>query len=180
MYDILVYLFENYYTPEACPRAEILASKLAAAGFEHEDIDDALSWLRELANTTEQCLVLAPLDRHTEWRAPRIYTEREYRALGTEAIGFIVFLENSGVLPPALREILIGCAQAAHQAPLSLTEAGTALLGDLSVEMRGYMEEVASRLGDNIDAVTQALEILVEAVSIEREEEEIREAVRAS
>lgn len=122
MYDILVYLFENYYTPEACPRAEILASKLAAAGFEHEDIDDALSWLRELANTTEQCLVLAPLDRHTESRAPRIYTEQEYHALGTEAIGFIVFLENSGVLPPALREILIGCAQAAHQAPLSLTE----------------------------------------------------------
>lgn len=58
MYDILVYLFENYFTPQACPRAEILASKLAAAGFEHEDIDDALGWLRGLAATTEQCLVL--------------------------------------------------------------------------------------------------------------------------
>jgi Smg protein len=121
MYDILVYLFENYYTPQACPRAEILASKLAAAGFEHEDIDDALSWLRELAQTTEQCLDLALLAER-ESSAPRVYTDQEYRVLGTEAIGFIMFLENSGALPPALREILIGCAQAADETPLSLTE----------------------------------------------------------
>lgn len=67
-----------------------------------------------------------------------------------------------------------------RQAPLSLTEAGTALLGDLSVEMRTYMEEVAVRLGGNIDAVTQALEILVEAAAIEREGEETREALRVS
>jgi Smg protein len=33
MFDILVYLFENYYTPEACPSAEVLAKRLAAAGF---------------------------------------------------------------------------------------------------------------------------------------------------
>ena len=34
MFDILVYLFENYYTPEACPSAEVLAKRLAAAGFD--------------------------------------------------------------------------------------------------------------------------------------------------
>ncbi|HTJ98800.1 MAG TPA: DUF494 family protein, partial [Bordetella sp.] len=45
MFDILVYLFENYYTPQACPAADVLAKRLAAAGFEHEDIDDALGWL---------------------------------------------------------------------------------------------------------------------------------------
>ncbi len=121
MYDILVYLFETYYTPQACPKAEVLASKLAAAGFEHEDIDDALAWLRQLAAATEQCQVLSPAQTsgHT---ALRIYTDQEYQALGAEAIGFIVFLENSGVLPPALRELLIECAQAAHAAPLTLSE----------------------------------------------------------
>ncbi|HEX7387139.1 MAG TPA: DUF494 domain-containing protein [Castellaniella sp.] len=120
MYDILVYLFENYYTPQACPRAEILASKLAAAGFEHDDIDDALTWLRELAQTTEQYLDLALKPQTSS--APRIYTDEEYRTLGTEAIGFIVFLENSGALPPPMREILIGCAQATNEGPLSLAE----------------------------------------------------------
>jgi len=42
MYDILVYLFETYYTPSACPQADVLADKLAAVGFEDDDIDDAL------------------------------------------------------------------------------------------------------------------------------------------
>ncbi|MDN5842623.1 MAG: DUF494 domain-containing protein [Alcaligenaceae bacterium] len=119
MYDILVYLFETYYTPQACPRAEVLANKLAAAGFENEDIDDALSWLRNLADATEQCQDLARLPHNS---AQRIYADYEYQALGLEAIGFIIFLENSGVLPPALREILIECALAADESPLSLPQ----------------------------------------------------------
>ncbi|MFT0532159.1 DUF494 family protein [Castellaniella hirudinis] len=121
MYDILVYLFENYYTPQACPRADVLASKLAAVGFEHDDIHDALAWLRTLASTTEHCLPLA-ITPTTQPRASRIYTDHEYAALGTEAIGFISFLEHTDNLPPALREILIETAQAADHSPLSLAE----------------------------------------------------------
>ncbi|MGB3837109.1 DUF494 family protein [Castellaniella sp.] len=121
MYDILVYLFENYYTPQSCPRAEILASKLAAVGFEHDDINDALNWLRSLASSTERCLPLA-LPEGPHPAATRIYTSNEYAALGSEAIGFITFLEISGSLPPALREILIETAQEADSFPLSLSE----------------------------------------------------------
>lgn len=117
MFDILVYLFENYYTPQACPEADVLAHKLAAVGFEHDDIDDALGWLHGLAQTTEQCVELA----HSQHRdSQRVFTEYEYQALGTPAIGFICFLENSGVLPPALREILIDRAQATGETPISL------------------------------------------------------------
>jgi DNA-binding MarR family transcriptional regulator len=65
-----------------------------------------------------------------------------------------------------------------RQAPLRLTEAGTALLGELSDEMRGYMGEVAARLGADLEAVTQALDVLAEAASIDRDEEQTREAVR--
>lgn len=121
MYDILVYLFENYYTPQSCPRADVLANTLADAGFEHEDIDDALAWLRQLATATEQCMVLGPLNERS-MAACRVYTDHEYRVLGSEAIGFIMFLDQSGALPPALREILIECAQATHETPLSLSE----------------------------------------------------------
>lgn len=117
MFDILVYLFENYYTPQACPEADVLAHKLAAVGFEHEDIDDALGWLHGLAQTTEQCIWLAQSPRSD---SHRIFTESEYQALGSQAIGFIAFLENSNVLPPALREILIDRALAANESPVSL------------------------------------------------------------
>ncbi|MBP6019653.1 MAG: DUF494 domain-containing protein [Burkholderiaceae bacterium] len=117
MFDILVYLFETYYTPQACPEADVLAHKLAAIGFEHEDIDEALGWLHGLAQTTEQCI---PLAQFPQGRSLRIFTDSEYLNLGTEAIGFITFLENSGVLPPVLREILIERAQAIDEFPVSL------------------------------------------------------------
>jgi Smg protein len=117
MFDILVYLFENYYTPQACPEADVLAHKLAAVGFEHDDIDEALGWLHGLAQTTEQCVELA----HAPSRSGhRVFTDSEYQVLGTEAIGFISFLETSGVLPTALREILIDRAQATDESPISL------------------------------------------------------------
>ena len=116
MFDILVYLFENYYTPQACPKADVLAHKLAAVGFEDEDIDDALGWLHGLAQSTEQ---FAPVEQ-SSGVALRAYTDEEYHALGSEAIGFITFLENSGVLRPALREVLIERAQATDEAPVSL------------------------------------------------------------
>lgn len=118
MFDILVYLFENYYTPQACPAAEVLAKRLAAAGFEHEDIDEALGWLYGLAETTERCVDLAQFPS----TGIRIYTDDEYLQLGTESIGFITFLESAGVLPAPLREIVIDRALAAPETPVSLAK----------------------------------------------------------
>lgn len=118
MFDILVYLFENYYTPQACPAADVLAKRLVAAGFEHEDIDDALGWLYGLAETTERCVDLA----HTPGSGTRIYTDHEYQQLGTESIGFITFLESAGVLPAPLREIVIDRALAAPDTPIPLPQ----------------------------------------------------------
>lgn len=117
MFDILVYLFENYYTPQACPQADVLAHKLAAVGFEDEDINEALGWLHGLDQTSEQSGQLVA-DPHNDSR--RIFTDYEYQTLGTPAIGFISFLENSGVLPTALREMLIERAQATNESPISL------------------------------------------------------------
>lgn len=119
MFDILVYLFETYYTPQACPKADVLAHKLAAAGFEHEEIDEALSWLHGLAEATEQCIELASA---TNEQSHRVYTNDEYASLGRDAIGFITFLENSGVLPPVLREIVIDRAMAVNDYGISLEQ----------------------------------------------------------
>src|SRR5690554_700170 len=119
MFDILVDFFETYYTPQACPEADVLAHKLAAVGFEVEDIQDALGWLHGLAESTEQGAQLA---RETQTDSHRVFTAHEYQTLGSQAIGFISFLENSGVLPAGLREILIERAQATHESPISLAK----------------------------------------------------------
>jgi len=116
MFDILVYLFDNYHAPEACPDADVLARRLAAAGFEHHDINDALSWLSGLAESTQHCIDLARLPVS----GVRIYADAEYQILGSEAIGFITFLETAGMLSAPLREIVIDRALALDDSPVPL------------------------------------------------------------
>ncbi|MGG4775631.1 DUF494 domain-containing protein [Alcaligenaceae bacterium 429] len=117
MFDILVYLFENYYNPQACPKAEVLAHKLAAIGFEDDEINDALSWLHGLHESSAQH---QPLQALHHQQSMRVYTDLEYEFLGQEALGFISFLEQSGALPPTLREIIIERAMAIDESPIAL------------------------------------------------------------
>ena len=56
MFDVLVYLYENYWRPDACPDHKQLSRKLSAAGFEREEIQDALRWLDGLAHSAESCV----------------------------------------------------------------------------------------------------------------------------
>src|SRR5262245_13010082 len=53
MFDVLVYLYENYWRPDACPDHDQLSRKLTAAGFENDEIEDALTWLNGLAQATQ-------------------------------------------------------------------------------------------------------------------------------
>ena len=45
MFDVLVYLYENYWRPDACPDHDQLTRKLSSVGFESDEIQEALSWL---------------------------------------------------------------------------------------------------------------------------------------
>mgnify|MGYP001770310173 CR=1 FL=1 len=54
MFDILVYLFESYIHADACPESDQLARKLAAAGFEDEEISEALEWLAGLRRVARE------------------------------------------------------------------------------------------------------------------------------
>ena len=49
MFDVLVYLYENYWRPDACPEPAQLERKLSAVGFEKDEIQEALNWLDGLA-----------------------------------------------------------------------------------------------------------------------------------
>src|SRR5476649_2640919 len=53
MFDVLVYLYENYWRPDACPDHDQLSRKLTAVGFETDEIQEALHWLDGLADTSQ-------------------------------------------------------------------------------------------------------------------------------
>jgi Smg protein len=108
MFDILVYLFENYYQADGRPDHETLARKLHAAGFENEDIHDALDWLNGLAAPHES----GPLECLDGRFTFRSYNSEEAGKLTTESRGFLAFLESARVLAPRLRELIIDRAMA--------------------------------------------------------------------
>jgi Smg protein len=119
MFDILVYLYETYYRPDACPDSEALVKKLSAVGFEEEDISKALDWLTDLAEATNTLSDQYPQQTSFSF-GTRIYVPRELDALGTAAVGFIQFLESAKVINPIQREIVIERALAASEEQISL------------------------------------------------------------
>jgi Smg protein len=118
MFDVLVYLYENYFRPDACPDSDTLARKLSAAGFDGEEINDALFWLSGLAQLAQA----APPSPTRSPGAFRIFADLEYERLGVASIGFLCFLESAGVLSPTLREIVVERALATDETPVPLAK----------------------------------------------------------
>ncbi len=116
MFDVLVYLYENYWRPDACPEPKQLSRKLSAVGFDNDEIQDALRWLDGLATSAEACTG-SPVPE-----SMRIYTSNEQDVLGETSIGFIMFLESSGVMPAPMREMVIDRALAVGGGPLDLED----------------------------------------------------------
>jgi Smg protein len=116
MFDVLVYLYENYWRPDACPEPQQLRRKLSAVGFESDEIQEALRWLDGLASSAVGV---------TGQQGPaslRIYTDNEREVLGEDSIGFISFLESAAVLPPPMREMVVDRAMAAGGSPIDLDD----------------------------------------------------------
>ncbi|MCM0043905.1 MAG: DUF494 domain-containing protein [Burkholderiaceae bacterium] len=119
MFEVLVYLYETYYRPDACPDSAALAKKLSAVGFEEEEISEALGWLTDLAETTNE--MFSQQAHQTAFSfGSRVYADREYDMLGTAAIGFIEFLESADVINTIQREIVIERACAVNESPIPL------------------------------------------------------------
>jgi Smg protein len=116
MFDVLVYLYENYWRPDACPEPQQLRRKLSAVGFESEEIQEALRWLEGLASSAVSC------SGSLGTGSIRVYSDAERDLLGDESIGFICFLESAGVLPAPMREMVIDRASAVGAGPIELED----------------------------------------------------------
>ncbi|MDN3697443.1 DUF494 family protein [Vibrio cortegadensis] len=107
MMDILMYLFETYIHSEAELQVDQdeLEDELTRAGFHQKDIYKALHWLEELAALQES-------DNHSaistgSATSIRIYTKSEVARIDMECRGFLLFLEQVGVLTTEIREMVI-------------------------------------------------------------------------
>ena len=107
MFDILMYMFENYIHSEA----EIfvdhkeLTDELSRAGFHELEIYKALDWLEKLANMQQN--ENRPYSDAASNQSTRVYTAEEMNRLDVECRGFLLFLEQVNVLNFESREMVI-------------------------------------------------------------------------
>jgi Smg protein len=118
MYDILVYVFENCQQAELAYDRERVVKKLSAAGFEDSDISEALHWLAGVMRTPQGAVQRLPESRH----AFRAFAPRETAKLDSQCRGFLLTLEQSGILDMQTRELVIERALAAAGDSLSLDQ----------------------------------------------------------
>ena len=127
MFEVLVFVYENYWRGDACPELEQLGRKLSAAGFNVEDIQQALSWLDELNLASHKTELIdisqSAREHHTESvHSMRVYSVAEQDHLGAECLGFINFLESADVLSAHMREIVLDRAMAIPGNPIHLDD----------------------------------------------------------
>lgn len=115
MFEVLAYVYENYWRGDACPEPQQLGRKLSAVGFEAEEITQALDWLSGLRGG-------AALEALPPSTGTRVYTVAEQEHLGAEGLGFVHLLDGAGVLPGVLRELVLDRAMAVRGAPVALAD----------------------------------------------------------
>ena len=106
VFDILLYLFENYmYEEEGSldQDRDSLRKELVDAGFRQSEIGKAFDWIEGLASMQEYPASY-PLVNQT---SVRIYSDEEQERLDCESRGFLLFLEQMGVLDHTTREMVV-------------------------------------------------------------------------
>jgi Smg protein len=137
MFEVLAFVYENYWHGDACPELPALQRKLNAVGFEDDEIQDALIWLEELKSATRSQPSrpantppghTEPLDESAKTAtesvrdALRVFTPAEQTRLGCAGWGLMVFLVSAGVLPWQHLELVMDRAMAKQADDLSVDD----------------------------------------------------------
>ena len=102
--DVLMFLFEQYLGEEneVMDERDHMHSRLEEMGFENQEIDQAFDWLEDLA-VLQDGQYYAPVNSSSI----RIFSEEEKAVLNDTCIGFIVYLEQAGILTATTRELVL-------------------------------------------------------------------------
>ena len=120
VFDVLMYLFDNYFEEdyEINSDQESLKYELVQAGFGDNQVSKAFDWLEGLALQKD----LIQSDNLSGNCTLRMYSDREMEKLDVKCRGFLIFLEQSGVLDAYDREVVIDRAMALEAEEIDLQQ----------------------------------------------------------
>ncbi|MDO8811837.1 MAG: DUF494 domain-containing protein [Gallionella sp.] len=115
MFEILMYLFESYFDAGSYPEPDKLSRKLSAAGFEGEEISEALTWLSALQQQNPDSY-----PDTLEHAGLRHFADLELQRISLEARQFLIFAEQQKMISAVEREMIIDRAVALQQENIKL------------------------------------------------------------
>ena len=118
MFEVLVYLFENYFEANIRPDHGTLSRELTAAGFDQDDIERAVDWFSTLEDMSRE----VEIPQSAQTSGFRLYSEPENTKINAESRGFLMFLEQAGVMLPHQRELILDRAMALSNTAVTLEE----------------------------------------------------------
>jgi Smg protein len=112
-------MFENYLSSQNKLDFNNMSLELEAAGFDNDEIKDAFDWFTQLKVMSDK----VPLKLKSRSKPKlRIYTANEKEKVSSDALGFLIFLEQAQVLNDFEREIIIDRSMALNQNFISIDE----------------------------------------------------------
>lgn len=122
--DVLLYLFEHYFydDPDAASDRESMRDGpifqgLTRAGFSAAEISKAFDWLDALSRQRPQSGAVRNC-----WAPVRVYADVELDRLDPECVGFLMFLEQNGILDGDQRELVLDRVMALDQDEIDLDD----------------------------------------------------------
>ena len=118
MFEVLVFMFENYFAHHAMPDADVMGQELSAAGFEQTYIDGAFDWYYEMKYRLTQ----PDIKYSHQYSGMRVFSETELKKINTESIGFVMFLQQANVINDMERDLIVDRAMALKQQEITVEE----------------------------------------------------------
>ena len=118
MFEVLVFMFENYFAHHAMPDADVMGQELSAAGFEQTDIDGAFDWYDEMKYRLTQ----PDIQYSHQYSGMRVFSETELKKINIESIGFVMFLQQANVINDMERDLIVDRAMALKQQEITVEE----------------------------------------------------------
>ncbi len=96
-------MFESYFEEaDAMFNREALLEELVEVGFNHSDVEKAFNWLADLPTSSDDLQLTSPQHQTT-----RVYSPLENKKLDLECQGYLLELEQMGILTASSRELVI-------------------------------------------------------------------------
>jgi|TARA_B110000908_G_scaffold23303_1_gene26559 Smg protein len=118
MFEVLVFMFKNYFANQTILDDAEMEQELSEAGFEQDDILSAFNWFESMKST----LNTPELDYAHAKTAIRIFTANESKRIDTESLGFLIFLQQANVINDVERDLVIDRAMALNRTKISIEE----------------------------------------------------------